>query len=93
MISDAVQATLNQFADSVRAGFDGFRTQLAQEQDARAQLAEQVQSLANTIEKADGRAPIEETLQQLAQVHRPMGTANADRLTRQQQADDRVARA
>jgi hypothetical protein len=92
VISDAVQATLNQFADSVRAGFDGFRTQLAQEQDARTQLAEQVQSLANTIEKADGRAPIEETLQELAEVHRRMDTANADAVTRQQEADDRVAR-
>ena len=34
-IRDAVQTTLNQFADSVRAGFDGLRIQLEHEQTAR----------------------------------------------------------
>jgi hypothetical protein len=39
-IRDAVQTTLNQFADSVRAGFDGLRDQLKQEQTGRTLLTE-----------------------------------------------------
>jgi len=91
-IHDAVQATLNQYAESVQAGFDGLRAQLEHEQTARTQLAEQVQALAAMIEQADDGAASEETLEQLAEVNRRMDSADADARIRQQDADDRVAR-
>jgi len=91
-IRDAVQTTLNRFADSVRAGFDGLRAQLEDEQTARTHLTEQVQVLATMIQRAGSGAASEETLQQLAEVHRRMDTADADARVRQQETDDRVAR-
>jgi hypothetical protein len=91
-IRDAVQTTLNQFAESVRAGFDGLRAQLEHEQTARTQLTEQVQALATMIEQAGSGAANEATLHQLAEVSRRMDTADADARIRQQEADDRVAR-
>lgn len=91
-IRDAVQTTLNQFAESVRAGFDGLRAQLEHEQAARTQLAEQVQVLATTIQKAGSGAGGEDTLHQLAEVNRRLDTADAGERVRQQEADDRVAR-
>ena len=91
-IRDAVQTTLNQFAESVRAGFDGLRAQLEHEQTARTQLTEQVQALATMIEQAGSGAANEATLHQLAEVSRRLDTADADARIRQQEADDRVAR-
>jgi hypothetical protein len=69
-IRDAVQTTLNQFAETVSAGFDGFRAQLEQEQTARTLLTEQVQVLATMIQQAGSGAASEDTLQQLAEVNR-----------------------
>jgi hypothetical protein len=91
-IRDAVQTTLNQFADSVRAGFDGLRAQLEQEQTARTLLTEQVQVLATMIQKNGSGAASENTLQQLAEVNRRIDTTDADARRRQQDADDRIAR-
>ena len=91
-IRDAVQTTLNKFADSVRAGFDGLRAELEHEQAARAQLTEQVQALATKIERGGNGAASKETLQQLADVGRRMDTADANARSRQQEADARVAR-
>jgi|TARA_R110002110_G_scaffold161212_8_gene359946 hypothetical protein len=91
-IRDAVQTTLNQFADSVRAGFDGLRDQLKQEQTGRTLLTEQVQVLATMIQKGGSGTASEETLQQLAEVNRRIDTTEADARRRQQDADDRIAR-
>lgn len=91
-ICDAVQMTLNQFADSVRAGFDGLRTQLEHEQTARTLLTEQVQVLATMIQKAGRGVASEETVQQLADINRRIDTTDADARRRQQDADDRIAR-
>jgi hypothetical protein len=44
---------LNQFAETVSAGFDGLRAQLEQEQTARTLLTEQVQVLATRIQQVD----------------------------------------
>ena len=77
-ICDAVQMTLNQFADSVRAGFDGLRTQLEHEQTARTLLTEQVQVLATMIQKAGRGVASEETVQQLADINRRIDTTDAD---------------
>ena len=91
-IRDAVQTTLNQFADSVRAGFDGLRIQLEHEQTARTLLTEQVQVLATMIQKTGRGAASEETVQQLADINRRIDTTDADARRRQQDADDRIAR-
>ena len=77
-IRDAVQTTLNQFADSVRAGFDGLRTQLEHEQTARTLLTEQVQVLATMIQKTGRGVASEETVQQLADINRRIDTTDAD---------------
>ena len=73
-IRDAVQTTLNQFADSVRAGFDGLRIQLEHEQTARTLLTEQVPVLATMIQKTGRGAASEETVQQLADINRRIDT-------------------
>lgn len=77
-IRDAVQTTLNQFADSVRAGFDGLRIQLEHEQTARTLLTEQVPVLATMIQKTGRGAASEETVQQLADINRRIDTTDAD---------------
>ena len=91
-IRDAVQTTLDQFGESVRAAFDGLRAQLEHEQTARTQLTEQVQALTIMIERAGNGAASEETLYQLTKVNRRMDTADADARVRQQEADDRIVR-
>ena len=52
-IRDAVQTTLNQFAETVSAGFEGLRAQLEQEQTARTLLTEQVQVLSTMIQHVE----------------------------------------
>ena len=91
-IRDAVQTTLDQFGESVRAAFDGLRAQLEHEQTARTQLTEQVQALTIMIERAGNGAASEETLYQLTKVNRRMDAADADARVRQQEADDRIVR-